>query len=64
MKEAFVFVYHKGSKIKVLSAYESAKQDIELRFKGWKHTSTLDACKYIQYLAEENEDIFNDLIKE
>jgi hypothetical protein len=60
--QAFVFVYHKDGKIKVLDNEESFWQDEKLIKKGWKHTATLDACKFIEYHAKRNKELFKALI--
>jgi hypothetical protein len=62
MEEAFVFVYTKDGKIKVLNIEEAKRLQYELVKGGWVHTQTLDACVYIQYLHNDCEEI--DLIDE
>jgi len=63
MKEVFVFVYAKGEKIKVLSIEESKRLNDYLIKNGWKHTQTLDACIWIQFLHNdcENVDLFDEV---
>ena len=57
MEQTFIFIYAKGHEIKVLNMYESKRLDSELKSDGWKHTSTLDACTYIQYLHNNCDNI-------
>ena len=63
MKEVFVFVYAKGEKIKVLSIEESKRLNDYLIKNGWKHTQTLNACIWIQFLHNdcENVDLFDEV---
>jgi hypothetical protein len=62
MKQAFVFIYAKDKKIKVLSFEESKRLHNKLLKEGWKHTSTLDACMWIQFLYNNCENL--DLLDE
>ena len=57
MEQVFVFIYAKGKEIKVLNIKESKRLDSELKSDGWKHTQTLDACLWIQYLHNNCEDV-------
>jgi len=57
MEQVFVFIYAKGKEIKVLNIEESKRLDSELKSDGWKHTQTLDACVWIQYLHNNCEDV-------
>jgi hypothetical protein len=56
-EQVFVLVYAKGPRIKVLGIEDSVKYDKELREDGWKHTHTLDACMYLQFLHNKCENI-------
>lgn len=57
MENVFVFVYAKGYEIKVLNMEESKSLDAELKSSGWKHTATLDACTFLQYLHNDCDNI-------
>lgn len=57
MEQVFVFIYAKGYEIKVLNVEESKRLDSELKSEGWKHTATLDACTFIQYLHNDCDSI-------
>jgi hypothetical protein len=64
MEQTFVFIYAKGKKIKALNIEESKRLNDSLLKKGWKHTNTLDACRWIQYLYNECgsvDDIINEV---
>lgn len=56
-EQVFVFVYAKGPKIKVLGLEDSKKYHEELKIDGWKHTHTLDACMYLQFLHNSCDNI-------
>ena len=51
---ATVFVYHKDNKI---SCYSAEHSYFKLIADGWKHTATLDACKFIENLFNNCDDI-------
>ncbi len=53
--QTFVFVYSYGGKIKVLNEETAKKQNYELLKRGWKHTHTLDACTWIEYIHNNYE---------
>lgn len=55
--QTFVFVYAKGFEIKVLNIEESKRLDTDLKSDGWKHTATLDACTFIQFLHNDCDNI-------
>ena len=57
MEQVFIFIYAKGYEIKVLNIEESKRLDAELKSDGWKHTQTLDACIFIQYLHNNCDNI-------
>lgn len=57
-----VFVYHKDGKIKVLDLHTSYLEDKNMLSDGWQHTSTLNACMFIEYLFNQCEDV--DIISE
>ena len=63
MVQAFVFIYAKDKEIKVLNIEESKRLNDSLISEGWKHTLTLDACVWIQYLHNDCEDVdlFNEV---
>jgi hypothetical protein len=62
MEQVFVFIYAKNKEIKVLNIEESKRLNDDLLKDGWKHTQTLDACAWIQYLHNDCEDV--DLFEE
>lgn len=49
----FVFIYARGGIIKVLNMDDAKEQGYKLQAEGWVHTSTLDACVYLEYLHNE-----------
>ena len=51
MNEAIVFVYSKDNEVQVLDIKESKHKHNSLINDGWKHTSTLDSCKFISELC-------------
>lgn len=53
---AFVFVYAKDGVVKVLNLAESQRQQQKLLDEGYVHTATLDACRYIVYIANCQDD--------
>lgn len=57
MEQVFVFIYAKGKEIKALNIEESKRLNDELLKDDWKHTQTLDACCWIQYLHNNCEDV-------
>lgn len=59
MNEAIVFVYLKDNKVKVLDVKESKNKHNLLINNGWKHSSTLNVCTFLEYLHNEisNEEI-------
>ena len=57
MEQVFVFIYAKDKEIKVLNIEESKRLNDSLISEGWKHTHTLDACGWIQYLHNDCEDV-------
>lgn len=48
-----VFIYHKEDKIKVLELDDSKALHIQMIEDGWKHTTTLNACAWIEYLFNQ-----------
>lgn len=48
----FVSVYAKDKKIRVLGMEESSAEH-DLIKDGWQHTTTTDACKWIEHLHNE-----------
>jgi hypothetical protein len=61
MNEAIVFVYSKYNEVKVLSIEESKINHDKLINEGWKHTSTLNACKFLEELYNNIPD--NEILK-
>lgn len=57
MEQVFVFIYAKDKEIKVLNIEESKRLNDSLISEGWKHTHTLEACGWIQYLHNDCEDV-------
>jgi len=55
--EATVFVYFKNNKIKVLDLEMSKNEHQTLLNDGWKHTTTLDVCRFIEHLYNNCEDV-------
>lgn len=55
--QAFVFIYAKDKEIKALNIEDSKRLNDSLIKDGWKHTQTLDACVWIQYLYNDCEDV-------
>ena len=58
MEQVFVFIYAKDKVIKALNIEESKRLNDSLISEGWKHTQTLDACVWIQYLHNDCEDVY------
>lgn len=50
MEQAIIFIYANGKSIKALTIDIAEKSHHYLIKEGWKHTRTIDACAYIQYL--------------
>lgn len=57
MEQVFIFIYAKGKEIKVLNIEEHKRLNDSLIREGWKHTQTLDACVWIQYIHNNCEDV-------
>ena len=53
MTETVVFVYIKDDKIRCLDLDQAKATGKSLIVEGWKHISTLDACKFIEHLHNE-----------
>lgn len=53
----YVFIYAKDKKIKVLNFYESKILHAYLIKEGWKHTQTLDACLFLEYIHNDGKNI-------
>ena len=60
MYERFVFIYAKNGKIKALDFEQATNIGKSLINDGWKHTSTLDSCVYIEYIHNECKE-FNEI---
>ena len=52
-----VFVYAKDNKIKVLGLEDAKNLNDTLKSVGWKHTETIDACAWMEYLHNMCEDV-------
>lgn len=63
LTQTFIFVYAKDGKIKVLNFEDDIKYSRTFIKDGWKHTATLDACRFIEYLGNDCEpcDFANEL---
>ncbi len=57
MNNATVFIYAKEGKIKVLSTEDARTHDEMLKRNEWVHTATINACKFIEYLHNDCEDV-------
>lgn len=53
---SIVFVYSKDGKVKVLDIENARTKNNNMEPNGWKHTATLDACKFIESLLNDAED--------
>lgn len=62
MEKVFIFIYAKENEIKALNIEESKRLNDFLIKEGWKHTQTLDACVWIQYLCNECEDLGDEIM--
>lgn len=47
-----LFIYAKDGKIKALNNQEATIEAPKLTIKGYKHTATIDAAVFLQYLSE------------
>jgi len=58
---AFVFVYAKDGVVKALNFAESHRHQQKLLDEGYVHTATLEACRYIVYIAncQDDKEILN-----
>ena len=54
--QLFVFVYAKDGVVKALSIEESRNQHTKLLDDGYVHTATLEACIFINYIANCQDD--------
>jgi hypothetical protein len=61
MNIIFAFVYAKDGKIKVLSHEQSLMFESTLKKEGWKHTATIDAFKWIEYVHNESKSKIKDV---
>ena len=59
MEQIFVFIYAKDKKIRALNVEGVKRLNDSLIKEGWKHTQTLDACAWIQFLHNDCEDLFD-----
>lgn len=62
MEQVFVFVYSRDKKVKVLNIEEAKILNDSLINEGWKHTQTLNACAWIQYLCNDCEDLRDEVM--
>lgn len=60
--EHLCFVYAKEKRIRVLNYKEANVNHHTLIEEGWKHTATLDPCKFLEHLHNECDNV--DLITE
>lgn len=51
--QEFAFVYTKNEKIKVCGFAEAKATEKELLADGWVHTSTIDICRFLEYIYNE-----------
>ena len=51
--DGIIFIYEKNKSIKVLTYLQSLKFHKELLREGWVHTSTINACLFIEYLHND-----------
>ena len=58
----FVFVYTKESKVKVLDLETSKELHNSMIKEGYKHISTLDPCKWIEHILNQDND--EDVLRE
>jgi hypothetical protein len=58
----FVFVYVKDNKVKVFDLETSKELHDSMIKKGYKHISTLDPCKWIEFIINQDQD--KDIISE
>ena len=62
MEQVVVFVYSRDKKVKVLNIEEAKILNDSLINEGWKHTQTLNACAWIQYLCNDCEDLRDEVM--
>lgn len=57
-----IFVYAKDGKIKVLDLETALNgEEDKLKSEGYIHTSTLDPCRFIEYLCNESKSVVADV---
>ena len=54
--ENFIFIYEKQGKIKAVGLEEDKRVHDDLISDGWEHTTTLDGCRYIEFLHNVSAD--------
>ena len=59
--KAIIFIYSKGKEIKVLNINDSKRFNDKLIKDGWTHTQTLDACKWVEYLFNDCDNITEEI---
>ena len=62
MTQVPIFIYIKDGIVKAL-AFEDAKRIHDsLIAQNWKHTTTIDVCRWIEYLCNESDNLENDIL--
>jgi hypothetical protein len=51
--ENTVFIYSKNGEVKALSLNQAKEKEASLKNEGWKHTATLDPCKFIEHICND-----------
>ena len=62
--ETFLFIYSDGTDKKVLDIDQAKTQHLQLISKGYKHTSTIDPQKWINYVANCSQKDLKQAIKD
>ena len=60
-KEIFLFVYAKDGRITILDEIANLKEGLNLIAQGYKHTATINPIVFIEYLANECEDLGDEM---
>lgn len=64
MKHYYLFIYSNGTDKKVLDIDQAKSQNLQLISKGYKHTSTIDPQKWINYVSNCSQKDLKQAIKE
>jgi len=56
-----VFIYVKDGVVRALNCDEDIQTRKELIDNGWRHSATLDACKWIEHLCNNSLDVKDDV---